>query len=530
MKSLFLFCILLFAPYFLAAQSFTIAVTPNVQTVSVGQTATYSIIITPLNGFNQTVFLTASTLRAGSISISSPSPNPPYSPSTLRIIPGIQDTGTLTITIRGKNIGVEATATCVLNVTKNPQWTTMEIPEISANHLTRKLTTDNLGDVCLLSTDADTFAFNYYRNQKWDSREVYSAVGFKMSLGEPFPCAFDKNGYLWVATQKGLLRYDGSYMSLFNNSNTAMASQSISSVDIDNNGNPVCIGRDPLSNFWNLERFDGTTWKSRVLNAYEVSYTAGFCVDSSNQVWIPAGRKGVFKVKNDIVTGYNLVGNDTDTNWKIRLSKVLCDKDGRVWCMFQQIGSQRLALSYFDGLAWHNILSPDIGWEYTSTFFLDADKNVWLTTQDALHRYNGTTWTTFNSTNSPLPTGTSNMVQDKNGNIWMLIDNLFYIYNPNGLVGIPLAPTAVEEQPTEATGSIRISPNPAASSVNISGLQGATSLRMVNYLGETVIEIPREQIGNSDHEINVSGLASGLYVIQIRTATGVFSKQIVVHH
>lgn len=98
--------------------------------------------------------------------------------------------------------------------------------------------------------------------------------------------------------------------------------------------------------------------------------------------------------------------------------------------------------------------------------------------------------------------------------------------------GVKLAdlPTAVEEQPTEATGSIRISPNPAVSSVNISGVQGVTSLRVVNYLGETVIEIPREQIGNSEHEINVSGLASGLYVIQISTATGVISKQIVVHH
>ncbi len=107
------------------------------------------------------------------------------------------------------------------------------------------------------------------------------------------------------------------------------------------------------------------------------------------------------------------------------------------------------------------------------------------------------------------------------------------LVNSYGYVaGMKLAdvPTTVEEQPTEDTGSIRISPNPALSSVNISGVQGVTSLRVVNYLGEMVIEIPQEQIGNSEHEINVSGLASGLYVIQIRTATGVISKQIVVHH
>jgi len=82
---------LLITPCLVIAQSFSVAVTPNEQTVAINETATYSVVITPLNGFKATVFLSVASMPEfyGKITLSATAPNLPYSNITLSVTPAI---------------------------------------------------------------------------------------------------------------------------------------------------------------------------------------------------------------------------------------------------------------------------------------------------------------------------------------------------------------------------------------------------------------------------------------------------------
>lgn len=103
----------------------------------------------------------------------------------------------------------------------------------------------------------------------------------------------------------------------------------------------------------------------------------------------------------------------------------------------------------------------------------------------------------------------------------------FSIFNPYGLVGIPLAPSAVEEEIQPPISGIHLAPNPTSSSLTISGIEGVRSMQMVNTLGMVV---GYESLGTSStHEVDVSNLPNGMYSIQFRTETGIISKPVVVN-
>lgn len=117
------------------------------------------------------------------------------------------------------------------------------------------------------------------------------------------------------------------------------------------------------------------------------------------------------------------------------------------------------------------------------------------------------------------------MIQDKNKNIWMMTQGKIFVFNPNGLVDIPLAPTSMEEQPTADDG-ITISPNPTSTSFTISGMDNILSVKIMNSVG---MEVSRTSLVVSGKlEVDVSDLAAGVYFVQMQTAAGIISRAVVV--
>jgi hypothetical protein len=86
--------------------------------------------------------------------------------------------------------------------------------------------------------------------------------------------------------------------------------------------------------------------------------------------------------------------------------------------------------------------------------------------------------------------------------------------------------TSVNEQPAASDG-IELYPNPTSTSFTLSGVEGVASVRLVNSIG---IEVKQFSILNSQFSIDMSGLANGLYFVNIRTATGATVKPIIVSH
>jgi hypothetical protein len=78
-------------------------------------------------------------------------------------------------------------------------------------------------------------------------------------------------------------------------------------------------------------------------------------------------------------------------------------------------------------------------------------------------------------------------------------------------------------------GVISFYPNPAKNQFTVYGLQfipqgGRTKLKMFNVLGEMVYQ---SEITNPTSEINVAGLAKGVYVVELKSGERVFLTKFV---
>jgi hypothetical protein len=100
-----------------APADFGLSASPSSETVSRGQAATYTVTISPINGFAGSVQLTAAGIPGGGSSASF-SPNPAKTTSTLTIATSRNGNarGTRTITITGASGGVQHTTTATLTV------------------------------------------------------------------------------------------------------------------------------------------------------------------------------------------------------------------------------------------------------------------------------------------------------------------------------------------------------------------------------------------------------------------------------
>jgi ribosomal protein L40E len=109
------------------AAEFRIDVTPDSQTVNQGETASYSISVVGIGGFNSAVSLTVSGLPSGSNGVLSVPSGTPNFFSTLTVtLPGNVPTGSFTLTITGTGGDLTKIANAVLNV--NPTKTTLPPP------------------------------------------------------------------------------------------------------------------------------------------------------------------------------------------------------------------------------------------------------------------------------------------------------------------------------------------------------------------------------------------------------------------
>jgi hypothetical protein len=535
MKALFLVCALFLAPCFLSAQSFTVAVSPAVQSGAIGQTSTYSVSILPLNGFKATAFLSVSTSRtfSGTSVLSSRSPNAPYANITLKITPSIQDTGTFTFTVKAENSGAAATATCALSVAKNVQWTTLIPPkEIQwYGNTPIYLHTNRDGDVCFTSARSPfpnyDILYNRFTNQQWESKYLKSATNNFHSRS--FYFSEDRKGALWLHKDEGIAVYDGQYETIYTTSNSSLPTNELYKLQFDMNDVPSSTARDRNYSYdIRLLRFNGNDWQSTLIPKPLVGnrsrYVSGlFCIDSLNRFWFTVDSGGIVRMQD--TTFDTIHANGTTSLWSDIISQVFCDRTGKVWCLYGGFAAEK-ALSYFDGTIWHHIDSP-VKNGYLGSYLLDFDNNIWLITANAWYVYNGTTWTTYQKGVVPMPDNIRSMTIDKHNNIWMVVGDVFYIFNPNGLVDIPLAPTAVEEEPISPHDGITISPNPTSTSFTISGIDNISSVKILNSLG---MEVSRKSLVVSGKlEVDVSDLTTGVYFVQVQTAVGIMSKALIIN-
>ncbi len=287
MKAFVLFFALLLTPAILAAQSFELSITPSVQSVKLGETAIYSIVIKPLNGYDATVFFsTATTSFKGSVTYSNYTPNPPYENITLQIKPTFQDTGIRTIKIYAQNGDVKDSVTCSIISTTEQLWAKLPTPQPVdlGSGMAGTLQKDKNGDICFVIRIKNNLFINHFRNRHWETDTIPLSVSTYVNP----PFAYDKNGVFWFGTKEGIARLNGKFTTIYNTNNSSIGSNVIRQIVIDRDGFPVCVAKEDGEDTYTLSRYDGKNWrnfKNKMYGSWDWGYD--FVIDSLNNIWIP---------------------------------------------------------------------------------------------------------------------------------------------------------------------------------------------------------------------------------------------------
>jgi len=116
----------------------------------------------------------------------------------------------------------------------------------------------------------------------------------------------DSSGIYWIASNDGLIRFDGTNFSMYTTANSGICSNRLRCIAVDSVGNLWMGSWDAGISKWN-----GTTWQTiNITNSPLTSPIINdICVDSANRIWIangyndfvsPPGGQGVFLLDEDV--------------------------------------------------------------------------------------------------------------------------------------------------------------------------------------------------------------------------------------
>jgi len=232
---------------------------------------------------------------------------------------------------------------------------------------------------------------------------------------------YDASGDLWLASQSGLVKYDGTDFILYNQSNTDIPTNSVRSVTV--NGNSVFIGTSSqgFGSFDNATHFEIDNSYYDLMEANITPYSIDYL--SASNIWLSTNL-GLLHFDGsswEIFTVYNTGVSEND------VSSVFY-KDGSVWLTGWNNGfAEMYAPNSFNTYTWiEGITARGTG---MYDIFVDSGNKVWVSTTSGLVTNNSGSWETFDFAQYE---SYSSVCEDNYGNIWTSTQyDGVYMYNGN---------------------------------------------------------------------------------------------------
>ncbi|MFN8359596.1 MAG: T9SS type A sorting domain-containing protein [Candidatus Kapaibacterium sp.] len=534
---------------------FSIKTNRDTINITAGDTAKFNIIINVPKDFNASVFLSVIEVNPSiqaTVSLSAGIVNAPYTGTILSI--GTKEghgKGVYAITISGSNGNLASQTTCYVNITDNSSW---RVFSKSGGYSRPKF---------IFQDKQNKYYYNSFEAAGSDFLLDGAGIFLK---GQPinwfegtgilggytiFNQAVDTANNMWFATGKGLVRFDGTYTTIYNTMTSRLPSNRVLCVAVEGNGT-IWAGTDK-----GLARLSGTEWTVFDLtnSTIGVEVITGIAV-SGQIIWIGT-QNGLAKYDGSLWTR---ITPQNSTMPAAYVWSMAAEANGSLWLGLGQKRSSSfkavidfgmtdgmIGLAKFDGVTWNlynNSNSPMNSNNYINSIAIDKHGNKWIATKAygtrssnyylegcGLLKFDNTTWTAYTSKNSPLPSDEVEWVgTDNDNNVWFTLRfGGWGVLNENGLPPF-LAPSDAEEQPDTQSGTITITPNPSSTTITISGTDAISAVTIVNSFGMEVVGKQTISNANGSLNVDVSDLASGVYFVQLRTPTGKISKPIVVMH
>lgn len=189
----------------------------------------------------------------------------------------------------------------------------------------------------------------------------------------------DESGYIWLATDLGLNRFDGSKLKVYKNikgDGTSLSDNFITDLKIGSS-NDLWIATDNGLNRLDLanDKIIRYVYDKNNKNSLIHNQVKSIDIDSDNNIWI-ATKGGLAKLNTatNQFTNYVVTQGMKNTVVSNRLSPIKVDHNNNVW-----IGYEKEGLSYLDtttGMFHH--YAEELLHDEVSNLALDADNNLWL--------------------------------------------------------------------------------------------------------------------------------------------------------
>ncbi|MBN2669157.1 MAG: T9SS type A sorting domain-containing protein [Bacteroidales bacterium] len=258
---------------------------------------------------------------------------------------------------------------------------------------------------------------------------------------------------VWVATRKGLAKFNGSTWTIYNTSN-GLPNNLIDGITVDQSGNiwvysfwnslsklesngtwttygigegfpnstPFCITTGPNGNIW--IGTNGSGAYEFDVNAHTFTQYAGhfgtydrvydIIVDANSEMWF-ASYGGLANYDFSTWSLYTTADGLAAANSK----NLTADASGNIW-----VGHYALGVTKFDPNGVNTEIyqeSDGLVYNYTQAITVDSDGKVWIGTQYGLSRYDvaGNTWNNYIVSNSLSNNEVQALDQDASGNLWI---------------------------------------------------------------------------------------------------------------
>jgi ligand-binding sensor domain-containing protein len=258
---------------------------------------------------------------------------------------------------------------------------------------------------------------------------------------------------VWVATRKGLAKFDGSSWTVYDQS-SGLPNNLINGVTVDQSGNiwvysfwkhlsklesndtwtnysssegfpseqPLCIATGPAGNIW-IGTYGGGVYDFNISSETFTQHDGHFgsydrvydiIVDANSNMWF-AAYGGLVKYNFSTWELYT-----TADGLAQNISKSLVsDPSGYIW-----VGSSSQGVTKFDPTGMSTVVYNEgngLGHNYVDALAIDTDGKIWVGTQYGLNRYNvsGDSWNEYIVSNSLSNNEVEDIKVDALGNIWV---------------------------------------------------------------------------------------------------------------
>lgn len=218
----------------------------------------------------------------------------------------------------------------------------------------------------------------------------YSGVG---NWGEVEAIDFDQNGVIWLGSSdqsdacNGLYKYENGQFTKYDSTNSPLSTWMVRKIQIDRNNVKWILNNNRM--YW----YDNNAFAT-IPQIDSLGNLMSYSIDSHDVKWFNSYSSDLISFDNQHYKNYNFRRN-TLSNY---IRNLAFDTTGVAYIGFQQGNG----IPTYDGTNWDHIEIPG---HSNNIVITGIDKNnvLWAVCNGRdVHRYDGISWTTFDSTNSPL--------------------------------------------------------------------------------------------------------------------------------